>query len=733
MSDEKTKIGFGTFTGVFVPNITMMFGVILFMRLSLVVGSVGIWEFLGIIGISLVLMTITSYSVAALATNTEVGNGGVYYLISRALGIEIGGAFGIALVLSQLICCAMCATGFAYSINALYPNISTETIEVLTLVGLTLISLCSADLALKLQTVIFVALVISIASIFFSDTSYVGSTVAYLDHPMSFWEGFAIFYPAVTGIEAGMAMSGNLKNPARSLSIGNILSVGFSGLVYTGLALFLWTSYSSTALMANPLLILDQAKIPSLIYVGIWCATLSSALGALLAAPRMLQMIAQDGIAPTIFSRTYGRYQDPRWGVAAIFIVATILVLYTTIDQILPILTMICLLTYGILNLVAGLCDLIHSPSWRPTIRSPWQVSLLGAAMAVVLMLMIDPAWTIAAIASLGCIYLFLKRRSVESRFLDFRTHIVFFFSRLALYWLSQSKEHSLNWFPQVIAFSRAPSQPKKMIRLASSITRRSGLLAVVSIAPETWGSPEQLDRAQHHLQGWVNQQAVRGLIDTKAYADYHEGMIHLIKSYGMGPFNPNTLMIPASENFEADLDGLVAVATAAQQNQKNLLLFFDAPQSPLSLFTRPHYRRKVIDLWWNQEHRESFELMLSLIMSMRTSMVWKHREVNLRALASDEKAQGYLQEHFTTMLTKMRVKAKAKVVTEHPDSTKTHFQHYSERADLLFVPLRPITEFEAPGLYSSYLKEFAISLPRNIPAVAVTCYDAVDHREVYL
>lgn len=389
--------------------------------------------------------------------------------------------------------------------------------------------------------------------------------------------------------------------------------------------------------------------------------------------------------------------------------------------------------TYGMLNLIAGLCDLIHNPSWRPTFRCPWQVSMAGACLSGFLMLMIDPVWTICSISAVGLVYLYLKRRSIEGSFQDLRKSIVFFFSRLAIYWLSKTQDDSSNWVPQVIVFSKAILRQKKIARLASSITRRSGLLSIVSIVPETWSSPEQLDRAKLHLQTWVDELSIKSLTDAKAFPGYYEGIVHLVKSYGIGPLDPNTMMLPIiGENMAQEVEGLVTVAAAAHQHNKNFVLFFDPPRSPLSLFTRPHYRKKIIDLWWCHEQRDSFELMLSFIMSMRTSLVWKHREVNLRAVVADTNAQAHLKDHFVSLLKNMRVKAKARVDAESSVLDQSHLQKHSHKADLVFVPLRSIASFESHTAYSEYLLKFATEIPPHVPTVAVTCYDSIDHKEVY-
>lgn len=131
---SKNKIG--TFSGVIVPNVTMMFGVILFLRLGLIVSHTSLFETLAIIGISLGVMLMTSASIASVATNMKVGRGGIYYLVARTLGVEISGALGIALFVSQILTIALTTTAFSYLLIDIFPSLNLVFVEVGTLVVL---------------------------------------------------------------------------------------------------------------------------------------------------------------------------------------------------------------------------------------------------------------------------------------------------------------------------------------------------------------------------------------------------------------------------------------------------------------------------------------------------------------------------------------------------------------------------------------------------------------------
>ena len=94
---------FSTFAGVFTPSILTILGVIMFLRAGYVVGESGIINTIFILCIAEVISLLTAISMSAIATNTPVAGGGAYFLISRALGPQFGGAIGLALFMAQAL------------------------------------------------------------------------------------------------------------------------------------------------------------------------------------------------------------------------------------------------------------------------------------------------------------------------------------------------------------------------------------------------------------------------------------------------------------------------------------------------------------------------------------------------------------------------------------------------------------------------------------------------------
>ncbi len=731
MSSENNK-KFGTIKGVLIPNITMMFGVILFLRLGVLTAHSGSFQMLAAIALSLVIMTCTSFSIGSLATNMHVGNGGVYYIISRTLGIEIGGAVGLGIYFAQLISITLTVSGFSLSICEIFPEYSLKSVEFLTLTALALISGVSASWALKLQGAILALLLAAIGSILMGssanlDTTHVSATPFYAGGSLTFWQTFAMFYPAMTGIEAGMALSGSLKNPGKSLYRGNLYSLIFVALCYSGLTLFSALRIPHAILLSDPFSYVDFSISPKLVYLGIWGATLSSAMGCLLGAPRMLHSMAEDGIVFGQLRKVYGRMEEPRIALFVTYALVAFILYFTTIDQIIPMLAMICLVTYGLLNLVTACAELMNSPSWRPRMRTHWKTSLAGFLLIIVAMFMTAPGWAFATLVILASIQVLLQFRDLETGFQDLRESLIFFVSRLALYRLGQPSEHALTWHPQFLVFIVAPTQQEKLILLSQSLTRRSGILSFAIIVPEEWQTQERLQSLREWFKSYMDKKKIACLSEIYPAPNTSEGYTQLIKAYGIGAIQPNTVVLEISED-KIDLDLIDIIETCCCM-QKNLVLVRSKDSVSKGVFTRKRTsRKKKIDVWWDPDETSNFDLTMSLVTTLTDGLVFGGANITIKAIVNDENAQAPVHEYLRAYQERSRIKSK--ILVSSDESMKSSSPH------LCFVSLKAMENDptdEQKNVYMAYLRE---TLQNNFhwdTVLFVTSYDHVDHRAIYL
>lgn len=223
--------GFGTFGGVFTPCTLTILGVIMFLRFGYVVGNAGLFWALVILLAAKVITTLTTLSLSAVASNTQVKGGGAYFLISRSLGVEFGGAIGIVFFLAQAISVAMYVIGFTEALVAIMGT--DEHFKWWALLTNLVVFICvyiGAGWTIKVQYFILATLVLSLISFFLGGAETFSMENLSANWSPHFLDGtngttkeslstmFALFFPAVTGIMAGANMSGDLRDPSKSIS-----------------------------------------------------------------------------------------------------------------------------------------------------------------------------------------------------------------------------------------------------------------------------------------------------------------------------------------------------------------------------------------------------------------------------------------------------------------------------------------------------------------------------------
>ncbi len=625
----------------------------MYLRFGWVVGNVGLMGTLIIVTLSTSITFLTSLSIASIATNAPVKGGGAYYMISRSLGLEVGGAVGIPLFLAQAFSVALYIIGFSESMVAIFPSLNIKLVGIVTTVFISLLSLFSTRAAIKAQFIILGVIALSLISFYFGHPIE-DSTIELWGVPASesesFWLVFAVFFPAVTGIMAGVNMSGDLKNPARSIPRGTFLAVGTGYLIYMTIPIFLALRADASTLVSDNLIMQKMALWGFAIFLGVWGATLSSAMGSLLGAPRVLQALTADKVLPkelSFLGKPSGKEQIPRAATVATSIIALFLVIVGDLNMIAPILTMFFLTTYGTLNLTAGIEKLLNSPSYRPKFKVHWIFSFLGTIGCIVVMFLINALATIIAMVFIAGIYVWLRRRRLKTTFGDVRNGMLMQVARYALLMLSSREMDAKSWRPNILVFSGMPTKRWHLIDFAYGLAQEKGLITVATILPETNVSLQRVSDYEEKISAYLYEKNIKTLVKVTRAQDPFSGAVQLVSSYGLGSVTPNTILLGDTEENK-NLKPYCEMITHFYESKRNVIILQND-------FKLDYDEEKRIDLWWGGlKGNGGFMMIMGHL--IKSSPHWRNTNICVKMVVSSEDAVESTREYLQHILDKMRV-----------------------------------------------------------------------------
>jgi len=407
------KKGFSTLP-VFFTAISTILGAILFLRFGYAVGMLGFWGVILIILIGHMVTIPTALSLSELATNQKVEGGGEYFVISRSFGLNIGTTIGISLFMSQTISIAFYVIAFTEAFAPFFDYLSDRhninlPRQIISLPAMGLLTLMilkrGASMGVRTLYVVVFILLISLALFFYGKTDYVPERgimdIGGGGYDFSnFFIVFAIVFPAFTGMTAGVGLSGDLKNPAKSIPLGTTLATVAGMIVYVFIAWKLYVSVAPADLIEDQLVMKKIAVVPWIIPLGLAASTISSAIGSVMVAPRTLQALAMDRAFPIKplnrwLARGKGDMKEPYNSSLLACLIAFIFVAVGNINAVAEIISMFFMVTYGSLCLISFLFHFGADPSYRPVFRSRWYISLVGFLMCFWLMFKINTSYAI--------------------------------------------------------------------------------------------------------------------------------------------------------------------------------------------------------------------------------------------------------------------------------------------------------------------------------------------------
>jgi amino acid transporter len=703
MNQKKSGHSFGT-APVFLAAISTILGAILFLRFGYAVANAGLLGALLLILIGHCITIPTALAIAEIATNLKVEGGGEYFIISRSFGSVIGGTIGISLYLSQAISVAFYMIAFSeaftplfdwfYKISGIVPGTWMIGLPA-TLILLVLILRKGAAMGVTVLWIVVSTLGISLVMFFLGNSpgpAHSLDLLSRVQNPDNFFMVFAIIFPAFTGMTAGVGLSGDLKNARRSIPLGTLTATVTGMIVYFLVVLKLSSSLSPAELAADQLSMSKIALWGPIIPIGLAAATLSSAIGSILIAPRTLQALAGDNTFPLkslnqFLSRGKGKNNEPFNATLLTSLIVIIFVSIGGVDFVAQIISMFFMITYGSLCLVSFLEHFAGNPSYRPTFRTKWYLSLIGALACFIMMFQMSPVYALLSLLTITIIYLSLKRSKGGVEDISTMVRGVLYQLIRKLQVLIQKKQtdsHAAMWRPSFIALSAASLQRLAPFDFLRWISHYYGFGTFIHFIKGPLNENSQKEAGQK-LDQMINQVTASNAgiyVDTIISPSFKTAVAQIVQIPGIAGMDNNSILFEFSMDNPEHLTEIIDGCQFASIVDYNIAV--------LRSSERHFGYKKKIDIWLTPGDYRNANLMILLAFILNGHPEWRKSQIEIFAVFEEKEIEIQIKK-LNQLIDRGRIPISKKNVNSIPfDIDKTTFDSlvssHSDTTDLVIL-----------------------------------------------
>lgn len=707
-SKNKGNSGFGT-APVFFTAISTILGAILFLRFGFATGTLGFWGVILIILLGHIVTIPTALAISELATNKRVEGGGEYFIISRSFGLNVGATIGIALFMSQAISVAFYVIAFTEAFQFFFDwfyqtyniELPRQVISIPIMLGLSVLILKKgANLGVKALYFVVAILLLSLVMFFIGKTDYAEISnfslfSAQLRNMDQFFIVFAIVFPAFTGMTAGVGLSGDLKNPSKSIPIGTITATISGIIIYFFITYKLALSASPEDLIGNQLI---MAKIAwggaFIIPIGLAASTISSALGSVMVAPRTLQALATDRSFPIKGINRWlarGRSKDKEPVNASLItcIIAFVFVAFGNVNAVAGIISMFFMVTYGTLCLISFLNQFGSSPSYRPSFTSRWYISLAGFLVSIWVMFKISTTYAFAAIIAMILIYLYIntyhKRRKGMEAIL---ANTIFQLNRNLQVFLQKSRgnKNKKEWRPSAICISRDSFKRTSAFELLNWISYKYGFGTYLHLIPGYFSKTTHKEAQQtlHQLLKRFDKIENHVYVDTLISPSYTSAIAQAIQIPGIAGMENNMVIFEFDKANPGNLEDIIDNLALIQSGNFDVCIVGSS--------TRIIKGTESIHIWIRSSDTENANLMIMLGFIMLAHPFWNKSNIRIFDVCKPEEKE-QVKENLEKLLQTGRLPITIKnveIVSQQIDlNIKSYICEKSAEAGLTIIGYR--------------------------------------------
>ena len=709
---------FGTFSGVFLPTLLTILGAVLYLRVGWVVGNAGIGGAIAIILLAHVITITTGLSIASIATNIRVRAGGAFAIISQSLGLEVSTSISIPFYIAQSISVGFYVFAFTEGWSRIFPDHPEELVLFVVFGAMFTIASISAQAASRAQKVILLIQITSLVSVFLGSFA-LANQQGFTYEPQvignfeagNFWAIFAVFFPAVTGVLAGVNMSGSLKNPRKSIPIGMMSAVLLSMVVYLAVAYWMSRVATPAELQENLTILVDRAFFAPVVLAGLLAATFSAGLTSLVGAPRIIQAVAQTHVIPngeSIGDNNSRGEPAKAMRITAIITLLTLVVglISGGLNAIAPLMTMFFLVTYAVLNTILLLENALNLVSFRPRLHIPFWVPLIGLIGCVSVMFLINPVFSLVATFVIAALYVYLARNPILNPFGDVRSGLfvaVAEWAAIRVASLDGSRERA--WKPNLLVPIASTEELLGSYRFLENVAYPRGSVHILGIHGK--GEKHCVSGADELVDAFYND----GIFSRVALLEadsFHNGLKIGLDTMYSAFFRPNTVFMKIEHHVDEEM--LQMVLDHVRKNETGAVFFSTHREALLG-------REQTINVWireqgpdWHVDLRLS-RLNLSILLAYMIAQNW-HGRINLIVIVADTSEKDKAQTFLNTLVDVGRL----------PNSTQTivatgTFNEY--------LPHAPRVDLNIFGMPDTISLDFVSSMVERTRATCVFVQDS--------